>query len=46
VARSQADALLADHRRVREASEARGRYDVRALTPVDVIALCVLMPVS
>jgi len=40
----QAEALLADHRRVREAAEARGRYDVRALTPVDVIAVCVLLP--
>jgi hypothetical protein len=40
----QADALLADHRRVREAAGARGRYDVRALAPVDVIAACVLLP--
>jgi superfamily II DNA or RNA helicase len=46
VAARQADALLSDHRRVREASEARGRYDVRALTPVDVIAVCVLLPVG
>lgn len=44
VASRQAEALLADHRRVRAASEARGRYDVRALVPVDVIALCVLLP--
>jgi len=46
IAAQQADALLADHRRVREASEARGRYEVRALTPVDVIAICILLPVS
>lgn len=46
IAASQADTLLADHRRVREASEARGRYEVRALLPVDVIAVCVLLPVS
>ena len=46
VASRQADSLLADHRRVREASEARGRYDVRPLLPVDVIAAAVLLPVS
>lgn len=40
----QAERLLADHRRVREASDARGRYEVRALKPVDVIAAYVLMP--
>jgi len=44
VAEQQAQALLADHRRVRQAAEARGRYDVRALLPVDVIAVCVLVP--
>jgi superfamily II DNA or RNA helicase len=42
----QAEALLADHRRVREASEARGRYEVRPLLPVDIIAVAVLLPVS
>ena len=46
VASRQAESLLADHRRVREAAEARGRYDVRALLPVDVIAAAVLIPVS
>jgi hypothetical protein len=46
VASQQAESLLADHRRVREAAEARGRYDVRALLPVDVIAAAVLLPVS
>ena len=40
----QAERLLADHRRVRQASDARGRYEVRALKPVDVIAAYVLMP--
>lgn len=44
VADRQAERLLADHRRVREASDARGRYEVRALKPVDVIAAYVLMP--
>ena len=40
----QAESLLADHRRVRQAAEARGRYEVRALTPVDVVAAFVLLP--
>jgi hypothetical protein len=46
VAAQQAEILLADHRRVRSAGEARGRYEVRALTPVDVIAVCVLVPAA
>lgn len=46
IAVRQAQALLEDHRRVREAGGARGRYDVRALTPVDVIAICVLLPAT
>jgi hypothetical protein len=40
----RAQALLADHRRVREASDARGSYTVKALHPVDVIGLFVLLP--
>lgn len=44
IADAQAERLLADHRRVREASDARGRYEVRALKPVDVIGAFVLMP--
>ncbi|CAM5419090.1 hypothetical protein [Rhodanobacter lindaniclasticus] len=44
IADIQAERLLADHRRVREAADARGRYDVRALKPVDIIAAYVLMP--
>lgn len=44
LADAQAERLLADHRRVREAADARGRYEVRALKPVDVIAAYVLMP--
>lgn len=44
IADIQAERLLADHRRVREAADARGRYEVRALKPVDVIATFVLMP--
>jgi superfamily II DNA or RNA helicase len=44
LADAQAERLLADHRRVREAADARGRYEVSALKPVDVIAAYVLMP--
>ena len=43
-AERRAQALLADHRRVREAADARGSYGVKALLPVDVIALFVLLP--
>ncbi len=46
-ARERADALLTDHERVREASgirTARGRATVRALLPVDVIGVFVLLP--
>ena len=41
----RAEALLADHRRVREAAAARGTYSVKALLPPDVVALFVLLPV-
>jgi hypothetical protein len=44
VARRRAEALLADHRRVRDAAKARGTYDVRAKEPVDVIGAWVLLP--
>ena len=43
-AERRAQALLADHRRVREAAEALGRYSVKALLPADIIGLFVLMP--
>lgn len=46
-AEERANALLADHERVREASgvrTARGRATVRALLPVDVIGAFVLLP--
>ena len=46
-AEERAQALLADHERVREASGirvARGRATVRALLPVDVIGVFVLLP--
>jgi superfamily II DNA or RNA helicase len=40
----RAEALLADHRRVRVAADARGSHSVRALVPADVIGLYVLLP--
>ena len=43
-AKARAEVLLADHRRVREAADARGKYTVRALLPVDIIGLFVLLP--
>lgn len=44
LADQQAERLLADHRRVRSAADARGRYEVQALKPVDVVAAFVLLP--
>ena len=43
-AERRALALLSDHRRVREAADARGTYQVKALLPADVIGLYVLVP--
>lgn len=43
-AERRAQTLLADHRRVREAADARGSYSVQALLPVDVIGLFVVLP--
>jgi hypothetical protein len=43
-AERRAAALLADHRRVREAADARGNYTVKALLPADVVGLYVLLP--
>ncbi|MCL2722823.1 MAG: DEAD/DEAH box helicase [Polyangiaceae bacterium] len=43
-AERRAQILLADHRRVREASEALGRYSVKAFLPADIIGLFVLLP--
>ena len=44
IAKSRANALLADHRRVREAADARGNYQVTASLPVDVMGVYVLVP--
>lgn len=47
IARARAEALLADHRRIREASDARGlRYSVSPALPVDTIGVYVLMPMA
>jgi hypothetical protein len=43
-AERRAQSLLADHRRVREAADARGSYSVKALLPPDVIGLFALLP--
>ena len=43
-AERRAQTLLADHRRVREAADARGSYAVKAVLPPDVIAVFVLLP--
>lgn len=44
VARSRAQLLLEDHRRVRVASDARGEYRVMPSLPVDVMGVFVLIP--
>ena len=45
IANRRAEELLADHRRVREASEVKGiRYSVAPCLPVDVIGVYVLLP--
>lgn len=45
VALRRADQLLEDHRRVRDAAKTHGRYEVRAIDPVDVIGAWILLPV-
>ena len=44
LAKSRAQALLADHRRVREAARDVGQYSVAPCLPVDVIGVYVLLP--
>ena len=47
LAHERADELLADHRRIREASAARGlRYSVTPALPVDKIGVYVFMPIA
>lgn len=45
-ANRRAQELLADHRRVRDAADARGSCSVKALLPADVIGLFVLLPLT
>jgi len=44
LARERAEAILADHRRVRDAARARGSYRVEPILPADVIGTYVLVP--
>jgi hypothetical protein len=44
LAHARAEALLADHRRVREAARDLGSYSVRPCLPVDVMGVSVLLP--
>jgi len=44
LARERAEAILADHRRVRDAAQARGSYQVAPMLPMDVIGCFVLIP--
>lgn len=46
LAQSRAEALLADHRRVRQAADDRGAYTVTPCLPVDVLGVYVLLPAS
>ena len=46
LAHQRAEALLQDHRRVREAARDHGLYSVTPSLPVDVIGVYVLLPNS
>ena len=46
LARQRADALLADHRRVRQAARDIGSYEVTPCLPVDVLGVYVLLPAT
>jgi len=46
VAKARAQELLQDHRRVREAADAKGTYQVTASLPVDVMGVYVLVPAA
>jgi hypothetical protein len=46
LAKERAQALLEDHRRVREAARDVGQYSVSPCLPVDVIGVYVLLPES
>ncbi|HHH13707.1 MAG TPA: hypothetical protein ENJ98_05675 [Thiolapillus brandeum] len=44
LARQRAEQVLVDHRRVREAAQARGEYRVQPQLPADVMSVYVLVP--
>jgi len=44
LAKSRAEILLTDHRRVRDASVAQGSYAVKPCLPVDLVGMYVLLP--
>ena len=44
LAKSRAEILLTDHRRVRDASVAQGIYAVKPCLPVDLVGMYVLLP--
>ncbi|MCB1614562.1 MAG: helicase SNF2, partial [Pseudomonadales bacterium] len=44
LAQTRAESVLADHRRIREASEAKGTYSVQPQLPVDVMGVYALVP--
>ena len=44
IAQRRAQTLLQDHRRIREAADAKGTYQVTASLPVDVMGVYVLVP--
>jgi superfamily II DNA or RNA helicase len=46
LATERANALLTDHRRVRDAADDRGSYEVTPCLPVDVLGVYVLLPAS
>lgn len=46
LAQQRAEALLADHRRVREAARDIGSYEVTPCLPVDVLGVYVLLPAA
>lgn len=44
IAKERAEVLLAAHRRVRDATNDRGRYSVEALLPADVLGVYIYLP--
>ncbi len=44
IAKSHAQTLLEDHRRIRDASKARGTYAISPVLPVDILGIIVLVP--